>query len=59
MECRASPPGFYSADRANGTGETPVAPPALHRRYCASSGKMGRINRSVWRMTVKAQRAPT
>ena len=55
MECRASPPGFYSADRANGTGETP----SLQRRYCASSGKMGRISRSVWRMTVKAQRTPT
>src|ERR1700686_5122099 len=35
----------------------------VHRQYCvsyrANPGKIGRISRSVWRMTVKAHRAPT
>src|ERR1700681_3516106 len=52
MECRKSSPRSYSGDW---TGETP----SLHQRYRASSGKMGRISRSVWRMTVKAHRVPT
>src|SRR5260370_12032269 len=33
MECRTSSPRSYSADRADWTGETPVAPPALPRLF--------------------------